>query len=150
MRSFKLIFILYMFHLTSSGTDFATIDYSGVWNLSYEVHGMLIKKNEILITKTANTDSGAVVYSVRGYLNYEEILAMIVRLDEEDGLYKISWITLNTERPYDEPDQPGPILGDIDYERFTIANSSSTNVLNLTTEHGIIHNATLSKKFSFQ
>ena len=136
-----------LFHIGGWCANYDQIDYSGAWNLSYEIDGKVITKNEILIFKTANIEpkTQASIYSVRGYLAHEEILAVYVYFDKQDNTHKIDWITLNTG---DTP-AGGLHQGDIDSVVFTIDENSSADILNLVNKNSFIRNARLSKKFAF-
>ena len=96
MRLLKVVTFFFLIHSWSFATDFSQVDYSGIWNLSFEFNGKKISKNEILIFKTINRFNDSTMYSVRGYLRHEEILAMFAYFDEENKVYKIRFMTLNT------------------------------------------------------
>ncbi len=146
MQLLKVVTFFFLIHSWSFATDFAQVDYSGIWNLSFEFNGKKISKNEILIFKTTNRFNDSTMYSVRGYLRHEEILAMFAYFDEENKVYKIRFMTLNTGIPHNQD----IIQGDMDHEVFSINANSTIDVLQLTSPNGLLHNIKLSKEASFQ
>jgi hypothetical protein len=151
MRAFKVLILFLLVHPFGFSADFVQDNYAGFWNLSFETDGNQVKKNEIVVYGTLNNTgpnryNGAKIYSVRGYLWYREILGMVVFFDIEIMKYKIHFITLNIESPIG----PEIMQGDLDGEEFEIAENSTHDLIHLTSRHGMIHKATLTRGPSFQ
>lgn len=146
MRLLKVVTFFFLIHSWSFASDFAQVDYSGIWNLSFEFNEKKITKNEIIILKTINRFNDSTIYSVRGYLRHEEILAMFSCFDEENKVYKICFMTLNISTPHNQD----IVKGDMDHEVFYINPNSTTDILQLTSPNGLLHNIKLSKEASFQ